>query len=937
MKRIAAFAAEHARAAWSLALLAALGAGLLAGQLAGQVKESERLSLLATEAERRGIEIMSQTLNGNLMGSVTLLGLIDENIKREARGEVKPNGPQMAATLESVGRSLDADGVFVIDTQGVVQSSWDNSGKPSTGLNVKFRPYFQMAQQGLNNVYAAVSIARGDRSLYFAAPIYADSGNSSDSIGAVVARTGLVKFDNLLKDKADIAVLLSPQGVVFASSRPAWVGHLDGAPTPERLKAIRTLKQFGNLFENQAPALLPVATADGLQTLDGKRYAVASAKVQWNDPFGDWRLVLLEDLARTVPPARQVWVGIATSGGALFIGLLLLGMLRSHHAQAEAARQIETYARTQEATAARKTRLAGVSLRLQQARDMEELGQAFLGEAHALLGALQGTVYLRADDATPTMRLAASYGCATAPMAELAPGEGLLGQCAIEHRGCVIATPTDDSWTIRSGLGDARPAALMLAPLLLNDKLLGVAEIATLGVPDDDARAEFDEIVGFLALDAEILRRSQATEERLATTARTGQETADQLAFQQALVDTIPYPVFYKDADTRFSGFNRAYETTFNVKREDLIGKRVLDLEYLPEADRRIYQAEDEATIASAGSVRREMRIPFADGQLHDTLYYVSGFRRADGTPGGLVGTFIDIGQIKDAERNLERLADAERFNRLAQSRELRIIELKREVNALAQAAGQEPPYATTLIETIEDHQLAPHPDYQTATEPLDQTVQLADLVDLAELQILFGNYCEAIGIAAAIIDLQGKVLVAARWQPVCTDFHRVNPATCARCIESDTELALKLDAGQEFTMYKCKNGMTDCAAPIIVEGRHLANVFIGQFHVAPPDLDFFRQQAKQFGFAEEDYLRAVAAAPVMSEGRLPVILGFLTGFARMIGGVSLARQRADSAQQRLQLQAELLRQERLAAMSLAEDAAQARSLKQALRSEQQR
>jgi two-component system sensor histidine kinase/response regulator len=30
----------------------------------------------------------------------------------------------------------------------------------------------------------------------------------------------------------------------------------------------------------------------------------------------------------------------------------------------------------------------------------------------------------------------------------------------------------------------------------------------------------------------------------------------------------------------------------------DLIGKRVLDLEYLPEADRLSYQAEDEATIA---------------------------------------------------------------------------------------------------------------------------------------------------------------------------------------------------------------------------------------------------------------------------------------------------------------------------------------------------
>ncbi|MBK7654860.1 MAG: hypothetical protein IPJ18_06690 [Betaproteobacteria bacterium] len=37
----------------------------------------------------------------------------------------------------------------------------------------------------------------------------------------------------------------------------------------------------------------------------------------------------------------------------------------------------------------------------------------------------------------------------------------------------------------------------------------------------------------------------------------------DQLQFQQALIDTVPYPLFYKGADTRFLGFNRAYEEVF--------------------------------------------------------------------------------------------------------------------------------------------------------------------------------------------------------------------------------------------------------------------------------------------------------------------------------------------------------------------------------------
>jgi two-component system sensor histidine kinase/response regulator len=77
--------------------------------------------------------------------------------------------------------------------------------------------------------------------------------------------------------------------------------------------------------------------------------------------------------------------------------------------------------------------------------------------------------------------------------------------------------------------------------------------------------------------------------------------------------------------------------------RSDLIGKSVMDLEYLPLSDREAYQAEDLATIASAGTVCKPMPIPFADGKLHNTLYYVAGFRNADGSPGGLVGTFSDL------------------------------------------------------------------------------------------------------------------------------------------------------------------------------------------------------------------------------------------------------------------------------------------------------
>jgi len=128
---------------------------------------------------------------------------------------------------------------------------------------------------------------------------------------------------------------------------------------------------------------------------------------------------------------------------------------------------------------------------------------------------------------------------------------------------------------------------------------------------------------------------------------------ADQLAFQEALLNTIPYPVFYKGADTRFVGFNTAYEEAFGVRREDLIGKRVLELEYLPAEDRETYQFEDEAVIASVGEVQREMPFLYADGAWHQTLYSVTGFRLADGTSGGLIGVIVDITDLKQTEQAL--------------------------------------------------------------------------------------------------------------------------------------------------------------------------------------------------------------------------------------------------------------------------------------------
>jgi hypothetical protein len=104
------------------------------------------------------------------------------------------------------------------------------------------------------------------------------------------------------------------------------------------------------------------------------------------------------------------------------------------------------------------------------------------------------------------LRLAGTAACANAPSATLMLGEGLLGQCALARTPLVIATPPAGIWTVRSGLGDTQPAALLMTPLIVQDALVGALELAVLAIPDDDANSKFAELTALLANSLEILR-----------------------------------------------------------------------------------------------------------------------------------------------------------------------------------------------------------------------------------------------------------------------------------------------------------------------------------------------------------------------------------------------------------------------------------------------
>jgi PAS domain S-box-containing protein len=63
---------------------------------------------------------------------------------------------------------------------------------------------------------------------------------------------------------------------------------------------------------------------------------------------------------------------------------------------------------------------------------------------------------------------------------QFAPGEGLIGTCAIEKEKIILTEIPDDYINISSGLGESKPKSLIIIPLKFEEQILGVIEIASI-------------------------------------------------------------------------------------------------------------------------------------------------------------------------------------------------------------------------------------------------------------------------------------------------------------------------------------------------------------------------------------------------------------------------------------------------------------------------
>jgi HAMP domain-containing protein/signal transduction histidine kinase/CheY-like chemotaxis protein len=132
-----------------------------------------------------------------------------------------------------------------------------------------------------------------------------------------------------------------------------------------------------------------------------------------------------------------------------------------------------------------KSNLAKFTQMLQGQKELNSVTKKILSELAQVVTAQHGLFYILQEDETfldSKLNLIASYAYTKRKNAptQYAMGEGLIGQVAIEKERMMLTNVPKDYIKISSGLGDAAPQNVIILPVLFEDRLKAVIELASL-------------------------------------------------------------------------------------------------------------------------------------------------------------------------------------------------------------------------------------------------------------------------------------------------------------------------------------------------------------------------------------------------------------------------------------------------------------------------
>lgn len=132
------------------------------------------------------------------------------------------------------------------------------------------------------------------------------------------------------------------------------------------------------------------------------------------------------------------------------------------------------------------------------------------------------------------------------------------------------------------------------------------------------------------------------------------QDWLEQLQFFQTVLEAIPNPIYYKDADGRYLGCNRAFMDYVNRPKDEIIGRTFQ--EFIPAELVPQHEKADQEVIRQKRGRTYEAVVAYADGSLRTVLETKAPFFDLEGRVAGTVGTMLDITDRKRGEMERARL-----------------------------------------------------------------------------------------------------------------------------------------------------------------------------------------------------------------------------------------------------------------------------------------
>jgi HAMP domain-containing protein/signal transduction histidine kinase/DNA-binding response OmpR family regulator len=191
-----------------------------------------------------------------------------------------------------------------------------------------------------------------------------------------------------------------------------------------------------------------------------------------------------------------------------------------------------------------KTNLARFTGMLQGQRDLGTVGRMLLSELAPLVNAQQGVIYQMSSEPKPgsgaLVLLSTFADTPEGQVREVRIGEGLVGQCATDKRRMLITELPKGTAPIHSGLFKAKPKNIIVLPVLFEDRVKAVIELASLSAFTASHLAFLEQLtasIGIVLNSIEatmqtegLLKQSQQLAIELQTQQRELQQTNEQLA-----------------------------------------------------------------------------------------------------------------------------------------------------------------------------------------------------------------------------------------------------------------------------------------------------------------------------------------------------------------------------------------------------------------------